>query len=635
MNFEPKHGNRPLARMNSALCFEHLITDFSVDKLNDLSLYAYLYKKLHKTEEKQVTRRVLQHTNKRTIEFCTITFHENFTTIRYNRIPHLKDKIIKVLEEGFMKLNFNSNVDNYMKYWFHEVQLLEQWLTKNIEFIDVLEQTNNTNDIVRKVFYSVHLKYIIPEYIASYKSFDDLYNKIKFLNEPFFHWNNRYVDDIEDNILAIIPSLITPLNYPTDIVKFAEECKKWFAVSNNFRLYSSKLLFDKYIIGRCFTKELFTLIKIIFLELSYIPCEIENALGYILLFVKSSNLSVINHYMKEHIVKYKSRQIEEIISLNTHYTNTFTRLKLGICEGFTLIMQDRVVDLCKYIDKLRDHNLILDALECIKYVQNKDVLFKILESDMTLRLLKSPQTSDDIIGKQLNNYKMKSMYYDITNLPTNNLQMLKSSLWDLAIINDIPDWKIPYKLIPFIENFYKNKLVKTNTVITTWLPAYDSITLIINNITINMTSIQATILFLYESNKTFTRNEIIELTGIPDYMLDEIIGTLTNFIIKSGTEYSLIENIRDYSIKDIPLIQKPEKPMREIEVNRIHTIESVIVKIMKKNERMKVDDLKARVVKSITLFLALPELIDTCIKRLIERDYIECDSITNDIIYIT
>jgi hypothetical protein len=149
-----------------------------------------------------------------------------------------------------------------------------------------------------------------------------------------------------------------------------------------------------------------------------------------------------------------------------------------------------------------------------------------------------------------------------------------------------------------------------------------------------MTSIQASVLFLFDSLKkqSFTKEEIAEHVGIPDpaAILHSLTSTKVPLLICQDSQYRLVDTLNTQLYHVIipppPTLVKKKEIAEKVEMNRDYSIDAVIVRIMKSRKQMKFTELHVEVIKQLSnIFTATPQQIKKRMESLIDKDYIERD----------
>jgi len=603
---------------------------------------------------------------------------ETMLVIDKEAIIRFKNEINAILIKTFTT-HFPKDI---IAYWNHEILHLEHWLLKNMSFMDILDETNVCDEFIRNAFFEV-FKPKLGDWLkeswtkesgvneSCFKESEEpdpnesypwyiLYKKIEFLNQPYFHWEKRFETFVQPEIYKLIPTV-----HPTDIYLIVGDIKKWLLIANIINKE-----FEEKIIEIYWKDELVKCIEIAFEESSesevkqaphlildpgtlecvyasdsdYWTCNIHSAIAYLVFFANEKQLISLEKIIYTHIIsKYKNILFEKFIEIYEYYCNTFSRLSLSIIRAF-----QKITEAPGFIEKyvLEIHNGIINdnykklksIVGIVDYIVNKDVLQVMLKSQMSRRLLTNIYRCDEIMITECSSLftdfneellKVKRMFTNCKNpieFSFGSLRNLHSYAWDLKALNDVPQWKIPKELESSYEDClrYIGPHKKLHFVVS-----HDSIVLTFGHIELTMTSVQASVLFLFNEASILSFETIVEKTGISAEFLRRVLDSLDSLIKCENSSYVLLDSFESTPvIKEITYIEKVKKT-EVVELNRKYAIESAIVRLMKRKKTMDYRTFKKEICSMITLFEVENTLLEKTVESLIERDYIE---LANDVI---
>ncbi len=391
----------------------------------------------------------------------------------------------------------------------------------------------------------------------------------------------------------------------------------------------------------------------------------EKEIMYTLLTIVPINLKEKFTSLLEEIILKKQKGeafIEQIV--NNYYVYEKDLRTPILCDSIknahTTLFADKKIfdDYILYLDKtLRNSKtsvgekirLLNNAVGLILYIKDKDIFLNSYQKKMAQRLLSSDEESDaeSFLIKYLKTqlgmsavYRIETMYKDsikpVTNLFIHHsLRTLNYASWTENLM-PIPDWKIPEVLAPIADVFQAREHSSKKL---TWIPAHDTITLQTTfagkPYTLVMTSIQASVLMLFDEGVQLLEAEIQEKTGIPSYamksVLHSIVSSRVPLLDVSHGVYTLVEKpktpLLHIKLPRPQVVQPPERRVvADVYVEREYSTDSAIVRILKSRKRAAYTDLQMEVVKQLShLFVPDVPLIKRRIESLIDRDYVERD----------
>jgi cullin 1 len=353
--------------------------------------------------------------------------------------------------------------------------------------------------------------------------------------------------------------------------------------------------------------------------------------------------------------------IEQIVNNHCVYEKDLRTPILcdSIKHAHTTLFTDKKIfdDYIIYLDKtLRDSKtsvgekvrLLYTAVGLVLYIKDKDIFLASYQKKMTQRLLSSVESeAESFMIEFLKTHigmsavhRIETMYKDsikpVTNMFINHtLRTLNYASWSENTM-PIPDWKIPSVLAPIADVFLSKENVSKKL---TWLPAHDTITLQTTfsgkPYTLVMTSIQASVVMLFDEGVQLLEADIQEKTGIPTYAMKSVLHSIVSSRVPllDVTEgvYKLVEkprtNLLHIKLPRPQVVQPPDRRLvADVHVEREYSTDSAIVRILKSRKRAAYTEVQMEVVKQLShLFVPEVPLIKRRIESLIDRDYIERD----------
>ena len=317
-----------------------------------------------------------------------------------------------------------------------------------------------------------------------------------------------------------------------------------------------------------------------------------------------------------------------------------------------------------------------EELDCMmvmfQYIENKDVFRKYYHLLMAKRLMRKKSANQKleeyaitkfmqadreyVFGgrqlKMLNDVKVnRDFNRDFKRKGVNSLSshaikftplILSSGIWpSQPSIN----CSLPYQLQCYVESFTAFHASKYKSRKLDWYHNLSEGELVTNCFdrpyTFRVSTLQMVILLCYNEALVWTASQLAQSTLIQMEYLLQILMTLVNMKLLLpddenlkpasklylNTEYSSKKHRLNIK-KRTKLEQAQEQNTRErnFEQNRIYSIQSAIVRIMKKHKQLHHQNLLTEVVNSLsTHFKPCTESVKSCISILIEKEYIEKD----------
>ena len=148
-----------------------------------------------------------------------------------------------------------------------------------------------------------------------------------------------------------------------------------------------------------------------------------------------------------------------------------------------------------------------------------------------------------------------------------------------------------------------------------------------------MTSIQASVLMLFDDGVQLLEADIQEKTGIPTYAMKSVLHSIVSsrvplLNVTEGT-YTLVEKPRTpllhIKLPRPQVVQPPDRHVvADVKVEREYSTDSAIVRILKSRKRAAYTEIQMEVVRQLShLFVPDVPFIKGRIENLIDRDYIE------------
>ena len=545
---------------------------------------------------------------------------------------------------------------------WERLSLISSWLGLNCSLLDrEMVDTIPTDEILLHEF-TQQLIYPFLEIFLLSCRFEDLGLWIRFLNKPFFHWNGRFTKEVQPRLMPILEKLLTTLQNSPSIYQTHKDYCFWLDISKLVR--SEKVQSE--IIDRVLQNIWDNAFQDIFSEklLHYPSFYDEKETVYALLKIVPANLKEKFTKLLEEIILKKQKGeafIEQIV--NNHYVYQQDIRTPILCDSIkhahTTLFADKKVfdDYVLYLDKtLRDSKtsvgekirLLYTSVGLIIYIKDKDIFLASYQKKMAQRLLSSVESEAEsfviqILKTQVGMsavHRIETMYKDSTKPVTNmfinhNLRTLNYASWSENLM-PIPDWKIPSVLAPIADVFLSKEHSSKKL---TWLPAHDTITLQTTftgkPYTLVMTSIQASVLMLFDDGVQLLEADIQEKTGIPTYamksVLHSIVSSRVPLLDVTHGVYTLVEKPRTpllhIKLPRPQVVQPPERRVvTDVQVEREYSTDSAIVRIMKSRKRAAYTEVQMEVVRQLShLFVPDVPFIKGRIENLIDRDYIERD----------
>jgi len=559
---------------------------------------------------------------------------------------------------------------NVVEIW-ERLSLTSSWLGLNCSLLDRhMTDVMPTDEILLHEFTQQLIYPLLQTFLLSCRP-DDLEHWIRFINKPFFHWNGRFTKEVEPHLMPILEDLLSLLKNSSNIYLTHRDYCYWKDISNIMRLEDTRNTIMKRVIENLWDN----VFQDTFSEiLSHYPLFEDRNVVHSLLLTLPVNLKECYTKRIEEIIIKKQKQEASIDKIIENYhiyylDNHILIFHDAIKNAYTTLLSDKKIldDYILYLDKtLRDQkismgqkiHLLYNAVGLIVYIKDKDIFLNSYQKKMAQRLLASPFETEaesfaieflkSEIGISAVN-RIQTMYKDsikpVTNVFINHtLRTLNYISWSENLLS-IPDWKIPDALAPIADVFLSKENASKKL---TWLPAHDTLTLQTTfagkPYTLVMTSIQASVLMLFDDGVQLLEADIQEKTGIPSYamksVLHSIVSSRVPLLDVTGGVYKLVEkprtNLLCIKLPRPQVVQAPDRRVvADVQVEREYSTDSAIVRIMKSRKRAAYTDVQMEVVKQLShLFVPDVPLIKRRIESLIDRDYIERDDDVSYLLYV-
>jgi len=324
-------------------------------------------------------------------------------------------------------------------------------------------------------------------------------------------------------------------------------------------------------------------------------------------------------------------------------------------------------------EKLSDEQVeeyLEKVVQLFSYLTDKDLFADIYRSQLAKRLLNQRSASDDaerlMIGKlklrcgsQFTG-KMEGMMNDLAigsdhqndftahlktkNIQLNkidfNVQVLTTGYWPTYKSLDV---NLPPEMIRCTQVFKDYYDDKTSHRRLAWMHSLGNSTLRATfgkkMFDIQVSTLQAVVLLLFNSEDDLAFEGIRERTNLPDDVLKPVLHSLScgKFkMIKKAVEGNSIKNTDDFKYNQsfscpmrkirIPMasLDQSHNPKR-VEEDRSIAIEAAVVRIMKARKTLSHQQLLAEVLSQLAFFRPNPKIIKRRIEALIDREYLERD----------
>ena len=563
--------------------------------------------------------------------------------------------------------------------WNTKVMLLSKWVEVNFSLLEILRDKEDIpiDEIVQKEFFK---KYIQPNLVeltkmAKEESLEAWYKWIGFLNQPYFVWDDKYYEDIHKPLYPFFEEEYLKLRNCTDI-RVASDNLKWIEFYELIQSEKAKENIMKNVSRHIWDDTFMDTFADALTKLR--DCKATDNLLLDTLFSLASTeqrvaqMDRFEKYLTVHLKKL-DKDMETLICIYSHYNTILlqefktdknrTILHLAIKHAYKNTMKDEILEnFVKFIDltiRTSVKTSTIDELEKTMYIisciEDKDIFMEMYQNHMIRRLLSITEKNDTFKEAEeymLIQFKMHFVSSTVFRLETiykdlvvkeplsfsenhHTVRTLNFAACNTDAIISIPTWKIP-KQLEDMANTMKTA-VGTERVLT-WIPAHDSITLETTfhnkKYLLTMTSIQASILFLFDTKETLTKEEIKESLGIVENAtLMAILDSLTSrniplLQISENNQYQLVKvlNTKKYHVRipQPPVILRKKELLEKVELNRDYSIDAAIVRIVKIRKEIKYMELQVDVVKQLSsVFIPTVRQIKNRVESLIERDYIE------------
>ena len=300
-------------------------------------------------------------------------------------------------------------------------------------------------------------------------------------------------------------------------------------------------------------------------------------------------------------------------------------------------------------------------------LKNRDVFIDYNRTNLASRLLKNKTVLEyeqyliskmkSLVGHNAVS-SMEGMLFDVSNGPilkeNTHFDLLiltagKWPTWQTLIIKENqlqPMWEQITLCAAPLPLLLKKKLVPV------WGEGTVDITFNSNGaiFTLKMAPIQAAVLLLFNDNKSLSVANIVEITGLDKQVLFRVLHPFT-MVDKSGKKMPILVKIKEgikstlgiddqltvsstyYSQKkriEIPMASLEIAPKEEFIDNRVYSIDSVLVRILKTRKELNYNELVGIALEQLVkmgLFTPEPKDIKIRIENLIEREFFErCES---------
>jgi len=640
------------------------------------------YDKIFKKEKKLVTESRLvwvEENGKRTLQKKTVEIEKE--------IPYMKDmnayrdciyslqyRIRKQLRKVFgVHYFFVTEIETV---WNTKIKLLSKWVELNFSILDSLREECDIpiDEIAPNEFYNECIRPNLLELTKTASSISKhmFHNWICFLNKSYFIWNDNYFEKVHQVLEPFFQEEYLKLRNSHNVYVAHDRLKVWINFCQLIHSEQAKEDIMKHVARNIWDEEFADTFAQTLLEHKYYPTPSSNILD-ILLSAASSDMRISQmiRFEKSLMEELKPmKEMDQILTLHFYYKNYSTTefktdknrnlFNLAIRNAYKFILkEDMLESLVKFFDSTIRKSTMYESMDLLKkgtdvvlYIEDKDIFMELYQNYMTRRLLSNMEKSDKykeleeymISYFKMNHgsyiiYRIETMYNDLIRKEplsfsgNTSLRTLNFAACNTDAITSVPGWKIP-KQLEAITNAMKTAFGKERRL--TWVPAHDSITLqtTFNNKphTLTMTSIQASVLFLFDKKESFTKQEIGEHIGVEDpaAILHSLTSTRVPLLVYQASEYKLVDVLNTpmyhVHIPSPPLMVKKKELLEKVELNRDYSIDSAIVRIMKSRKEMKFTELQVEVIKQLSkIFQATTQQIKKRMEALIEKEYIERD----------
>lgn len=592
-----------------------------------------------------VNKEVLRWNASRTaLERSTITKVEKTRQIHYEQIPIVLEELREKVKEIIQTFHASSISD----CWFTHIVPFDKLIEKELTLVQIYKSDSDHDEFAKQIYTET---VIVPRIMK-----DDtmaIQDKFRFLNQPFFHWNNKYAQFHEILRTIVLPD-IQAIKFETNLQTLVKNFKKLNELAAFVRdekkrdelkeeIYTA--LRSNLEIAKENLKSPFSISQQIVNDLNYIlPIYDNKQHSELVIFIAD----IISKQLEDKPIADFQHALQELTSFR-QLLHVQKALFLGISRP---ISNDKHIEaFSKEFDaimrsKEENESLMKTHLQLIPYFKDKDVLIVSIQFYMARRLLSNSSNALEEPAMSIMKMhfgtneimRLETMYKDIMSKEPyisgkNTMKTLNTASWSVPAFNHIPSWNMPERLKPIVDSFGLDKEKRY-----TFIPAHDSMQLEAKfgskTYQLQMTSIQASVLFLFETADTLNAEAISTAIGAPIHITHAILHSLTMTkvpLLRYSQDTKLYE-LRDKIDSPLTLIKIPTPPYaikkevqkEQVELNRKYVIDAAIVRIMKSRKQMTFQELIGEIIRQMShMFQPQPSQIKKSIEELIDREYLE------------
>lgn len=611
---------------------------------------------------------------KRVLQKAKVAQTQTLTTLRpAEALTKARHTLQNVAEACLGTPTLAGDTHTRIAQWAH-LTLVDQWMDLTCGLLDRVDKGSpRVDELLRHTYL---FKQILPSFqTLTHRAADEGWGPLRewfrFLNQPFFHWHNRYTEFIQPELLGILAERFKVFLSLETCQEIYETYTHWTECLAPFRCATAakeaKALLHVFLWDRNtqFQETALTKLK----SLLTLPTEDAKILTALLPHASVSISTNLAKALAAHIVSVEKttdirRFTEQYHAYRALATTKVTLDAIGF--AYTEMLKDAAMleEYQKFLDSLlrnatKDTDAVAflkKALALVTFIPQKDEFLASYHERLSRRLLSvsalHTESEEHVltflklqVGHGYVN-RLETMYKDVVHREPvgvgqgTTLRTLNYAAWNLGGLNHIPEWKIPGALKAATE---AAKTLDTSKKLT-YLPAHDSITLSSSfggkTYSLVMTSIQASVLMLFDTlgKEVLTDAEIFAETGMPAHIGKGVLHSLSKTKVPlltcpTPTTYRVVDKPASPTlvirIPAPPFVSKPvvagEK--NAVEEGRQHVIDSAIVRILKSRRTILWTDLQMEVVKQLShLFQPVPSMIKKRLESLIDREYCERDS---------